>query len=102
VPKDIPIRLRRIVVQHVGSKWKRIMPDDRPTDEYDLDFTDLIMEVELEFGISIPDEVIQGLDGSFDSIVQYLAKTRRENGGKRAGSGWRLPPIPPTDPDVPN
>lgn len=78
VPKDIPIRLRKIFVEQLGSRWKRVKPHDRPTDEDDeLDFSELLSEIEHEFGIAIPEEQAQRMDGSFDGIVRYVARMRQ-------------------------
>lgn len=77
VPKDIPIRLRMIFVEKIGSKRKLVTPAYDPIDECeDLDFADILEEVEAEFGISIPERDRDKLEGSFDSFVQYIARIR--------------------------
>jgi len=35
---------------------------------------ELILDIESEFGISIPDRDAEGISGSFDSIVQFLVR----------------------------
>src|SRR5437868_5895236 len=75
VPKDIPIRVRKVLVEQLGSRWMCVKPQDRPTDEdTELDLAELVYEIEDEFRILISKADMQQLDGSFDAIVQYLAR----------------------------
>jgi hypothetical protein len=76
-PRDIPIRLRKLYADSFGSRWWKVQPQDRVKEVYDdFDFEDLLCDVEKQFGITIPDRVLQSLDGSFDSIVRYLASLK--------------------------
>lgn len=77
VPRDIPIRVRKVFIEQLGTRWNLVRPEERPTDEdEELDLADLLNEVEHEFNIKIPLVDMRQLDGSFDSIVQYVAKNR--------------------------
>ena len=80
IPREIPIRVRRVFVEQLGSRWGRVEPGDRPAEEEgELDFAELIYEIEDEFGIKVGDEDMQrlvGVDDSFDGIVQYLARNQ--------------------------
>src|SRR5262249_30260671 len=78
IPKDIPIRVRRVCVEQLGRRWVWVGPDDRPIELYDdLDFAELMYEMAEEFGIAISLDEIRSFDGSFDGIVQYLATKHR-------------------------
>jgi len=74
VPPDIPIRLRRLFAIQLGSPWEHVEPADKPHEMYDdLDFAELVYDTEEEFGVSIPVEEMQTLDGSFESLVRCVA-----------------------------
>ena len=56
-------------------------PGDNACDAYpDLDFAELLYEVEDEFGIKIPIEDMKKMDGTFDGIVRYVALQRQAQG----------------------
>jgi acyl carrier protein len=46
----------------------------------DFDFAELLYEVEDEFGIKLPDEVLKSMVGTFDGIVRYVALQRQTPG----------------------
>jgi acyl carrier protein len=73
IPKDIVIRVRKVLVEQLGSRWLWVKPEDCVVEDDEIDFVELLYEMEEEFGVSIPDEIMQRLDASFDSIVRYLA-----------------------------
>lgn len=71
-PRDIPIRLRRIYATALGMK--NAWPEDKAEDFCEeLDFTDLIAEVEDEFGLKFTEEEVRQMDGSFNTIVEFVA-----------------------------
>jgi len=77
IPQDIPIRVRKVYVEQLGDCWKGVRPDDNVREAYpDLDLAELLYEIEDEFGIKIPDEDVQQMDGTFDAIVRYVASRR--------------------------
>jgi acyl carrier protein len=74
LPKQIPIQLRRLFATQLGEPWMRILPGDKPADVYlDLDFAELVLDAQDEFGVSISTEELSDLDGSFDSLVRCIA-----------------------------
>ncbi len=74
IPREIPIRLRRLFAYQLGSCWEHVQPADKPTDADDnLDFAELVFDVEEEFGVSIPIQDMMELDGSFDSLVRCVS-----------------------------
>lgn len=73
IPRDIPLRLRRLIACQLGSPFERIQPADKPIEGIDCDFADIVFEVEEEFGVSIPRDEVKQLDGSFDSLVWCVA-----------------------------
>ncbi len=76
IPKDIVIRLRNYFVHDIGSPKHLLTPEysifDHLCDE--LDSGDFIDEIEADFGISLPKEEADKLDGSFDGFVQIVYK----------------------------
>jgi acyl carrier protein len=84
VPLDIPVRLRPIYGAHFGMDVGKLRPSDRSPDIDELDTVDLVRQIEQEFGLTFPDQDAESLDGSFDSIVRYLASRRA---GDRAPQG---------------
>jgi acyl carrier protein len=81
IPKDIPIRVRKVCVEQMGRRWLRVKPEDWLIENDDLDFFDLMDEIGDEFDITIPNEDIQRLDASFDSVVRHLAGRINQSGG---------------------
>lgn len=78
IPKDIPIRVRKVYVEQLGDCWKGVRPDDNVCDAIpDLDLAELLYEIEDEFEIKIPYEEMQRMDGTLDAIVRYVASQRR-------------------------
>jgi acyl carrier protein len=74
IPEDIPIRIRKVYVEQLGDCWKGVRPGDDACDAYpDLDFAELLYEIEDEFGIKIPSEDMKKMDGTFGAIVRYVA-----------------------------
>ncbi len=76
VPADIPRRLRPIYARFFALDPLKIRPADRPPDIEDADTSELVTAIEREFGVSFGDADLEHIDGSFDSIVQYLASQR--------------------------
>ncbi len=76
IPKEIPIRLRKAWAEELGPPWHKLFPQDNPFQVFpdDLDLTCLMVATEREFGVVFPAEDVERIDGSFDSVVQYLAK----------------------------
>ena len=73
IPKDIPIRVRKVLIEQLGSRWWWVKPEDWLIEDDELDFAELLYEIEDEFGISIPDQDMRQLEPSFDAVVRYLA-----------------------------
>jgi hypothetical protein len=99
VPKEIPRRLRALYEEIVGDDLSGLQPQDNHAAIYDgLDFADVLYRVEREFKLKIPHENVvkapltykgksspEGeIDGSFDSVVRYLAKATRGRDVDRA------------------
>ena len=77
IPRDIPVRVRKVYVEQLGDCWKGVRPVDNACEAYpDLDFAELLYEIEDEFGIKIPDEAMRTMDGTFDEVVRYVASHR--------------------------
>jgi hypothetical protein len=75
IPRAIPVRLRRLYAAQLGRRWLKVFPRDNPALVCDdLDFADLLTDVGQEFGVAFPPEARRQLDGSFDSVVKYLAE----------------------------
>lgn len=80
VPADLVRRLRPIYCKLFYIDPAKVRPLDRPPLLDDLDTSDLVHEIEAEFGLAIPHEHSEPLDGSFDSIVRYLAQRHAKEG----------------------
>jgi len=89
VPRDIPIRHRRLLESILGENLSTLWPGDNIAAIYDgLDFADVIYRIEPEFKVRIPlaenlkppltcreGVASQGtIDGTFDSVVRHLAR----------------------------
>ena len=75
IPRCIPIRLRRIYVDELGALWSKVTPRDNLELVYDdIDLDDLVEEIRQEFAVPFPLKELVLLDGSFDSVVKYLAE----------------------------
>ena len=78
---DLEIKLKAIIVKTTGAEESEVGPgvsliNDLGADS--LDMVEMIMETEKEFGISIPDDKVDGLM-TFDSLVEYVKeKTGQE------------------------
>jgi hypothetical protein len=95
IPRDIPIRLRKLYEEIIGVDFLALRPEDNHAIIYDeVDFAEVIYRVGREFSLNIPIETVleapltyrgraspQGeIDGTFDSVVRYLAKARHASG----------------------
>jgi acyl carrier protein len=77
IPEDIPVRVRKVIVEQLGDCWKGVRPEDNVCEsDPDLDLAELLYEIEGEFGIKIPDEALETIDGTFDAIVRYVVSHR--------------------------
>ena len=76
VHADVPRRLRPIYGTFFVIDATRLRPTDRPPETTDIDTVGLVRDIEAEFDVTIPDADAENIDGSFDSIVRYLAATK--------------------------
>src|ERR1700733_1596795 len=80
VPRDIPIRARRILAEQLGAHWLRVCPsDDIPAILMDVDLTNIIWEIAEEFDVEVTLDQMKGIDGTFDSVVRCFANLRKLN-----------------------
>jgi hypothetical protein len=93
LPEDIPIRLRRLYQEIFGEDFAGLHPEDNVARIYDgIDFADVLWRVEREFRVKIhPETDLKApfrhegkpcspngtIDGTFDSVVRYLAEALR-------------------------
>jgi hypothetical protein len=76
VPRDIPIRLRRLFVQELDSLFLRMHPEDQFVWLVeDIDLSPFIRMVEREFAVTLTHEVCAKID-TFDWLVRYIAVAR--------------------------
>lgn len=76
IPEDIPRRLKPLFCEFFQIEPGKLRPADRPPEIVELDTVDLIRDIEKEFVLSISDKDAEQINGSFDSIVQYVVKHR--------------------------
>jgi acyl carrier protein len=80
IPEDIPIRVRKVLVIQLGDYWMSVRTDDSVCDsDPDVDLAELLYEIEDEFGIKIPDEALESMEGTFDGIVRFVASKRHSS-----------------------
>ena len=74
---EIATRIRRILAGHIPVDLSRLHPDDRLVEDIRMDALDsmstveFVLEVEKEFGISIPDAAVEDMRASRD-IIDYV------------------------------
>jgi acyl carrier protein len=80
---DIAARVRRILAGHIPVDLSRLHPDDKLVEDIRMDALDsmstveFVLEVEKEFGISIPDSVaaeMRTLRDVIDYVTAHLSK----------------------------
>ena len=74
---NIEERVKAVLAENLGEKVENIIPEARLEDDLNadsLDFIDLIMAIEEEFGIEIPDEEASKLTTVKDIILYVTAK----------------------------
>lgn len=81
VPADIVVRLRPIYCRYFDIEIGKLRPTDRPPEIVELDTVELVRKIEREFSLTIPDRDAENIDGSFDSIVRYLAQHQATSEG---------------------
>jgi hypothetical protein len=79
IPKEIPVRLRRLYQEIFGYDFSALNPNDNIALIFDfVDFADVLYRIEREFGLKIPLSACKSdggrgkIDGTFDSVVRYL------------------------------
>jgi hypothetical protein len=69
MPKEIPARLRRSLLKH-DKLFDRVNPAEfLPLVDDDLDFGDIVLGIEREFGIRFPKKDIKLIDGTLDNLI---------------------------------
>jgi len=77
---DIEVRLKKIVAKNLDICESRITPDSRYIDDLgadSLDQVELIMALEEEFGVEIPDEAAEKVKTISDTI-KYITEHAKE------------------------
>jgi acyl carrier protein len=67
-------RLKKLIAEQLGVDESRVVPSASFTDDLDadsLDLVELIMSLEEEFGVEIPDEEAEKI-GTVGDALQYL------------------------------
>jgi acyl carrier protein len=85
---DVAVRVRKIIVEHLGVDEAKVtdaanLMDDLGADS--LDAVELVMAFEEEFGIEIPDdaaEQIKTVGNAVDFIASQLSKSGKSTAGK--------------------
>ncbi|MFN7038752.1 MAG: acyl carrier protein [Alphaproteobacteria bacterium] len=78
---DIAARVKALIVKHFNVAEEKITPDASFTDDFgadSLDQVELVMSLEDEFGIEIPDEVAEKMT-TFGDAVKYIEEHTQVN-----------------------
>jgi hypothetical protein len=78
IPKEIPLCLRRVYTSELfmAAVW----PEDKAVEfDGELDFGRVLWRVQREFGVQFMKEDIRDIDGSFDSVVQLVARSEKRS-----------------------
>jgi len=73
---SVASRVNHIVVEHLGVEGATLVPEANLLDDLgadSLDVVELVMAIEQEFGIAVPDEDVENIR-TIGDIVGYLAK----------------------------
>jgi hypothetical protein len=82
IPAEIPIKVRAILAMKLGEGWMKVLPRDNPGLVYgEIDPWDIYRGICKELGVSISLDDARQLEGTFDSIVQYLASKWQPTSG---------------------
>ncbi len=74
IAPDIPIRLRPIYADFFELDHLKLVPSDRPPGIVEVDNAPLVEAIESEFDVKISDSAAEQIDGSFQSIVDFLGE----------------------------
>jgi hypothetical protein len=98
VPREVPVRLRRLLENEIGLDLGGVHPDDNLTwADSELDFADVLYLVEDEFHVAIRIEGFAFEDCTLGSLVQLIAQAHalvagldpETDGWNPATSEWR-------------
>jgi len=75
IPKRLPVQLRTSLENAFGLDFGALHPTDNLIyADVEVDWADVIFRVKRDFDIVVPDDMIGRLDGTFDSLLQYIAE----------------------------
>jgi acyl carrier protein len=75
---DVAERVKKIVVEHLGVDAEKVTPEASFIDDLgadSLDNVELVMEVEEEFGVEIPDDAAETIQTVGDA-VKFIEKSQ--------------------------
>ena len=80
IPRHVPIQLRTLLATHLGLDLGALHPSDNLIDaNTELDWADVLDDVNQTFGIAVPYDIFERLDGTFDSLVYCVAQIADNN-----------------------
>ena len=81
IPKQLAVQLRALLATQFGLDLGRLHPlDNLIYADVELDWAFLMDEINEEFDIVVPDEIIGKLDGTFDSLLRCIASIKGHDG----------------------
>jgi acyl carrier protein len=73
---SVSSRVNTLVVEHLGVEVRSLAPEANLLDDLgadSLDVVELVMAIEAEFGVAVPDEEVENIR-TIGDIVAYLGK----------------------------
>ncbi len=81
---DTCARVRKVL--NTQLSMSNVRPDDNVTTIFDdLDLRDICLELGDEFGLKFPDNIVNNMDGTVDSLIRATERLRTQSGNRDSG-----------------
>ncbi len=84
IPFDTCARVRQVL--NTQLRMSNVRPEDNVVTIFDdLDLWDICFELGDEFGLKFPDNIVDNIDGTVDSLIRSTEQLRSENVNRNPG-----------------